>query len=530
MASKLVTFTKPLMFSFEGNVYKNAVTLGDFDNDGLNELIIGNDKGDLAVFKGENTNPVWVASDLGLITSVIVGDLTNLARNSLLVITSCGFCYIFDLQDDALVPTHEKKEITPVHFQRLPANIKMALIGDINGDGCFEVVVALTDRIVRTYKWVDSGRHTRGFPQGKLIGQNKWELSDQIGGIALNRSEDSQSLFVSQPGGTCFTLTPPNDSDPKQLDDELSKVMNKMSIEFESLDASTCNNPKIQTEICGDIELEEHDSFLDYTAALSGANRFSDSSFLESHTSRNSGGTGYILATVDGLVMLVKNRKILWKNALKHPIISVSQLLVPHTQKRCVTHEKRLAEGSPPADSSGDDSTNTSVKDPSSPSKTAGQFGMSGHSTPTKITIPIPHSKPKRVSNSKKYGQSLVTKIVVGAQDGTTFIMNLRDGSFSQFNFHDSVCCCTAGFYGYRNKQTPCIVYASYSNQIYLYHDVSSSLEHRPKLMDLLKSDLAYVEAVRDLGIDLENREQVRQLNSYLMYGYNGQFGLSASI
>lgn len=38
-------------FEFAGNVAKGAITLGDVDNDGHNELVIGNDKGEVGIFK-----------------------------------------------------------------------------------------------------------------------------------------------------------------------------------------------------------------------------------------------------------------------------------------------------------------------------------------------------------------------------------------------------------------------------------------------------------------------------------------------
>ena len=35
----------------------------------------------------------------------------------------------------------------------MPANVKEALIFDVNNDGKNELVVALTDRVVRAYQW-----------------------------------------------------------------------------------------------------------------------------------------------------------------------------------------------------------------------------------------------------------------------------------------------------------------------------------------------------------------------------------------
>ncbi|KAA0195369.1 hypothetical protein HAZT_HAZT010094 [Hyalella azteca] len=512
-------------------MYKNAVTLGDVDNDGLNELVVGNDKGDLAIFKGENHVPVRWASDVGLVSSIAVGDVVNLSRNVLLVITSCGNCSIYDFSNDSIKETDKRKELIPVHSQKLPANIKMALIGDINGDSFCELVVALTDRIVRTYKWTDSGLcGVSGFPQGKLIAQNKWELSDQIGGIALNRGEGNQTLLVSQPGGSCFTLSPPTaSSSDLEVDENIPTLLNKMSIEFESLDSSTCFNHKVQTEICGDVEVEDQ----------AGLHHFLGDSYSSCSGSKNlsyggASSPGYVLATADGLVMLVRDRKILWKCNVRHQILSVSQLLLPYKSKTdsmsSGTNSDRLTDELE-RDSFGesDESVSLDAAPNLSPSinKSPAVRSLSSKSmpsTPSKLAIPIPNSKPKRLSNREKYGQRVVTKIVACSPDGTTSILEVTDGRCATFMFHDNVACCTSGFYGYQGKQVPCIVYVGYSDQVLIYHDVSTALLDKPKLMDELRGNILYVEALRQLGIEIENKEHVRQLNRYLMYGYDPPF------
>ena len=46
--------------------------------------------------------------------------------------------------------------------QRIPANVKEALIFDINDDGLNEVVLALTDRVVRSYQWQGAAEGQQG--------------------------------------------------------------------------------------------------------------------------------------------------------------------------------------------------------------------------------------------------------------------------------------------------------------------------------------------------------------------------------
>lgn len=47
---RAISLVKHLEFEFPGNVVRNALTLGDVDNDGYNELIVGNQNGDVAIF------------------------------------------------------------------------------------------------------------------------------------------------------------------------------------------------------------------------------------------------------------------------------------------------------------------------------------------------------------------------------------------------------------------------------------------------------------------------------------------------
>uniref|UniRef100_A0A2P2HXR6 Integrin-alpha FG-GAP repeat-containing protein 2-like n=2 Tax=Hirondellea gigas TaxID=1518452 RepID=A0A2P2HXR6_9CRUS len=486
MASALpseVIFKKPLVLEFEGNMFKHAITLGDVDNDGLDELVVANDKGDLAIFKGENPKPVRFASELGFISCVAVGDLINLGRNVLLAVSSCGMCYVYDFLDDPLNLNDEKKPLKCAHSQQLPANIKMTLIGDINGDGFCEMVVALSDRIVRTYKWQSSGNLTSNFPEGKLIAHNKWELSEQVGGIALNRADNMHTLLVSQPGPSCFMLTPP-------LDTGTAKVtgvrLDKSSIEFESLDSSS-GGSNIQTEIIGDVEFEEHHSFDQFKAASSAA--FTTGSGFQSDYHTKTDGNAYALASLNGVVVLVRGGKIVWKSVLEHSLVSLSQLLVPQEERRTSTFQKfNAADGRESPESSDDERCATSKLDqfinPSLASSIAAMksspMAMSNPSTPSKMTIPIPNSKPKRLTNSMKYGTTLATKLVACATNGATFILNAQDGTCVRYKFHDAVRCCTSGFYGVDQSQKSCIVYVTHTNQIYLYHDVRATLEKKP--------------------------------------------------
>ena len=151
---------------FSGSVLKNSVCFGDCDNDGFSEFIIGSSDGELLISRDDKC--ICGASDLGTIAAVAVGDLLNISKNVLVVITVEGWCHVFDVEAELsalersgmdevdappqfLPPTH--LIIWPFHSQRIPPNTKTLNLGDVNGDGLLEMIVGLTDRVVRTYQW-----------------------------------------------------------------------------------------------------------------------------------------------------------------------------------------------------------------------------------------------------------------------------------------------------------------------------------------------------------------------------------------
>ncbi|GFX02751.1 KICSTOR complex protein ITFG2 [Trichonephila clavipes] len=150
---RAVSFVSRLVFEFKGNVSKNAICLGDADNDNDYELAIGNLHGDMAIFKGDHTHPFFEAHDLGMIMVIVIGDVLNEGKNSTICISGEGLCSIFEIKNENLLE-NERKNLQPFHAQRLPANTKVALLADVDNDGELELVLGLTDHVLRTYRWV----------------------------------------------------------------------------------------------------------------------------------------------------------------------------------------------------------------------------------------------------------------------------------------------------------------------------------------------------------------------------------------
>lgn len=77
----------------------------------------------------------------------------------------------------------------------------MLLLGDIDGDGMIELIVGLTDRVIRSYRWSQSAA------AGRLVPLHKWECANQIGSMILNKDiEGRPFLLVSQPGVSALRI------------------------------------------------------------------------------------------------------------------------------------------------------------------------------------------------------------------------------------------------------------------------------------------------------------------------------------
>lgn len=77
------------------------------------------------------------------------------------------------------------------------------LLEDVDGDGNIELVLGLTDRVVRMYRWMQSATG------GRLVCLFKWECANQMGGLAVSHnSEGAPKMLVTQPGGTIMRINP----------------------------------------------------------------------------------------------------------------------------------------------------------------------------------------------------------------------------------------------------------------------------------------------------------------------------------
>lgn len=176
-----------LEFGFDGKVLDGAIILGDIDNDGESELVVGSLNGDLAVFKGAAT---WQRlGGLGPISAVAVGDVMNCGSNAVVIIGTDGTCYVY------LCLNVGGEKLQVVHKQTLPPNAKFATIGDVIGEGQTCLVIGSTDCALRVYKWVQNPT------EACLVCIGETECPSQIGSISVSKDENDKNLiYISQPG------------------------------------------------------------------------------------------------------------------------------------------------------------------------------------------------------------------------------------------------------------------------------------------------------------------------------------------
>eukprot|EP01134_Creolimax_fragrantissima_P004203 CFRG4203T1 len=97
---RVIKLTKRLVLPIPGNVYAHAVCLGDVDNDGENECVVGCLSGHLCIFRHLQTNPWRKCSGLGTITCVTVAEINNtIGENSLVCVNAEGELHLFNLSN-----------------------------------------------------------------------------------------------------------------------------------------------------------------------------------------------------------------------------------------------------------------------------------------------------------------------------------------------------------------------------------------------------------------------------------------------
>ncbi|XP_065325490.1 KICSTOR complex protein ITFG2-like isoform X2 [Gordionus sp. m RMFG-2023] len=226
-----------------------------------------------------------------MITNVLCGKIYLKDYNNLLVISGKGKIHIIEVPYLKNDPLKTKITLMPIYSQHIPANTKTGILIDFDGDGLDEVVIGLTDRIVRSFKWVFDAQVKNDLQistqnlKGKFIAYHKWELIKQIGNLSydfntgfLGKIEDKYKtlrLLCSQPKNS-YVILPTQE----QLNNDNLEYFSN----FQHPDISPNNNMPVEyititpsqpqessnssTEICGSLIINLQDVKHSYSALI----------------------------------------------------------------------------------------------------------------------------------------------------------------------------------------------------------------------------------------------------------------------
>uniref|UniRef100_A0A914CCW3 Uncharacterized protein n=1 Tax=Acrobeloides nanus TaxID=290746 RepID=A0A914CCW3_9BILA len=136
-------------------------------------LVVGKNNGETIFFPTDRSECVSkFECEVKLpVTALASGDLRNVGRNEVVTISAHGLLQCLEFpQGDPPGPSR-------IFCQQLNSNVCSAKILDIDNDGKMEMIVIMTDRVVRTYRFAQQ--------PGRLIPLNKWEMPVQISGWSI---------------------------------------------------------------------------------------------------------------------------------------------------------------------------------------------------------------------------------------------------------------------------------------------------------------------------------------------------------
>lgn len=136
-------------------------------------FIVGKVNGEVVFFTTDHTEVSKCGGRFNSpITAIAVGNLRHSEKDEVVAISADGL-----LQSMSFPRRDGNTLYQPVilYEQFVNANICAAQIADIDGDGRNEMIVVMTDRVVRTYRFIDS----------RLRTLNKWEVPSQICGLSI---------------------------------------------------------------------------------------------------------------------------------------------------------------------------------------------------------------------------------------------------------------------------------------------------------------------------------------------------------
>uniref|UniRef100_A0A8D0EE66 Integrin alpha FG-GAP repeat containing 2 n=1 Tax=Salvator merianae TaxID=96440 RepID=A0A8D0EE66_SALMN len=433
-----VSYVQRVTLEFSGSLFPHAICLGDADNDTLNELVVGDTSGKLFMYKNDESKPWTVRSCQGMLTCIGVGDVCNKGKNFAVAVSAEGWFHLFDFtssskHQDALgyydLPTADDPKLG--FKQHIPANTKVMLISDIDGDGKNELVVGYTDRVVRAFRWEDSSESSENI-SGQLVLLKKWLLEGQVDSLTVNPGHDSTpEMMVSQPGcGYAVLLcTWKTEQHPAAEKIDSSATSREAPVRDVILHQTSgrIHNKNVSTHLIGSIG--------------------------RGSAEEPSGSGLFALCTLDGTLKLMEGAdKLLWSVQVDHQLFALEKLDVTGN----------------------------------------------GHE-----------------------------EVIACAWDGQTYIID-HNRTVARFQVDENVSAFCAGLYACKgNYNSPCLVYVSFNQKIYVYWDVQLERMESTNLLKILESDPEYEDLLLQLGVAKDDVSSVKDLIHKTLYFSDDQLNSS---
>ncbi|KAH0521221.1 Integrin-alpha FG-GAP repeat-containing protein 2 [Microtus ochrogaster] len=437
-----VSYVQRVALDFSGSLFPHAICLGDVDNDALNELVVGDTSGKLSVYKNDDSRPWLTCSCQGMLTCVGVGDVCNKGKNLVVAVSAEGWLHLFDLTSTKALDAsghHETlgEEQRPVFKQHIPANTKVMLISDIDGDGCYELVVGYTDRVVRAFRWEEMAEGPEHLT-GQLVSLKKWMLEGQVDSLSVTPGPlGVPELVVSQPGCAYAVLlctwnkdagSPPaseeTTGDSRETPAARDIVLHQTS--------GRIHNKNVSTHLIGNIKQGKEGEELN-KAVLGERRPRALPSFLPPSPPQ-----------VIALKLLMQEAdKLLWSVQVDHQLFALEKL----------------------------DVTDNGLEE-----------------------------------------------VVACAWDGQTYIID-HNRTVVRFQVDENIRAFCAGQYACKEgRNSPCLVYVTFNQKIYVYWDVQLERMESTNLLKLLEAEPEYHSLLQELGVDPDDLPAVRTLLHQTLY------------
>ncbi|XP_070265635.1 KICSTOR complex protein ITFG2 isoform X2 [Myotis yumanensis] len=364
-----------------------------------------------------------------MLTCVGVGDICNKGKNLVVAVSAEGWFHLCDLTPARTLDAsghHETlmgEEQRPVFKQHIPANTKVMLISDIDGDGCCELVVGYTDRVVRAFRWEDLGEGTEHLT-GQLVSLKKWTLEGQVDSLSVTLGPlGVPELMVSQPGCAYAVLlcTWNKDARHSTTSEGTTEGIRETPAARDVVLHQTSgriHNKNVSTHLIGNIK--------------------------RGHTAESGGSGLFALCTLDGTLKLMEEAdKLLWSVQVDHQLFALEKLDVTGN----------------------------------------------GHE-----------------------------EVVACAWDGQTYIID-HNRTVVRFQVDENVRAFCAGLYACKEgRNSPCLVYVTFNQKIYVYWEVQLERMESTNLLKLLEAEPEYQDLLQELGLDPDDLPAARTLVHQTLY------------